>query len=312
MKRWDVKTAAMAASLAVTVLMLVGKTAAWHVTGSAAILSDAMESVVHVMATGVAAVSLWYGQQAPDRRHPYGHGKIAYFSAGFEGALIGVAALGIFYTALRALVLGPELSQIGVGLLVTAVLAAVNGVLGAALVAVGRRRNALVLVANGTHVLTDMWTSVGVVAGVALVWLTGWLWIDPVVAMLAGANILYSAVSLLRGAFNGLLDQASPGDSELLVRRLQEAVGRGEVDGFHQLRHREADSVRWIEVHVLLPGDLPLETAHRRITRLEDDLRALFPRGQTYITTHLEPTHAHDDHPDGHEAPEAPLDTVSP
>ena len=312
MKRWDVKTAAMAASLAVTALMLVGKTAAWHVTGSAAILSDAMESVVHVLATGVAALSLWYGQQAPDRRHPYGHGKIAYFSAGFEGALIGVAALGIFYAAVRALVLGPELSQIGVGLLVTAALAAVNGVLGLSLVRVGRRSHSGILVANGLHVLTDMWTSLGVVLGVGLVWVTGWLWVDPVVAMLAGANILYTAVSLLRGAFNGLLDQASPEASELLVRRLQAAVGRGEVDGFHQLRHREADNVRWIEVHVLMPGDLPLETAHGRITCLEDELRALFPRGQTYITTHLEPTHAHGDHPDGPEAPEDPLDAAAP
>ena len=312
MKPWDVKTAAMAASLAVTALMLVGKTAAWHVTGSAAILSDAMESVVHVLATGVAALSLWYGQQAPDRRHPYGHGKIAYFSAGFEGALIGVAALGIFYAALHELYAGPQISRIGVGLLVTAALAAVNGVLGLSLVRVGRRHHSAVLVANGLHVLTDMWTSLGVVIGVGLVWVTGWLWVDPVVAMLAGANILYTAASLLRGAFNGLLDQASPEASELLVGRLQAAVDRGEVDGFHQLRHREADNVRWIEVHVLAPGDLSLETAHGRVTRLEDDLRALFPQGQTYITTHLEPTHAHGDHPDGHEAPEDPLDAASP
>ncbi len=181
----------------------------------------------------------------------------------------------------------------------TAVLAAVNGVLGTALVAVGRRRNALVLVANGTHVLSDMWTSVGVVAGVALVWLTGWLWIDPVVAMLAGANILYSAVSLLRGAFNGLLDQASPGDSELLVRRLQEAVGGGEGGRFHSSATARPtvslDRGACAAAGRPAPGD-----GHRRITRLEDDLRALFPRGDLHHHA-SGATHAHDDHPDGHE-----------
>ncbi len=302
-----IRRAAMGASMLIAGLMLAGKLGAWWITGSAAILSDAAESVVHVLATGIAAFSLWYSEQAPDRRHPYGHGKIAYFSAGFEGALIGVAALAIFYTAIRALILGPKLEAIGLGILITAVLGAINGVLGLSLVLVGRRQQSLVLRANGMHVLTDMWTSLGVVIGVALVWATGWLWLDPVVALIMGANILHTAVSLLRGAFNGLLDQASPETTARIIAYLNEAVKNGEMDGFHQLRHRQSDNILWIEFHALVPGGLSTSVAHDHVTRLEKGLTALFSGTTTYITTHIEPTHRHDTHPDGHEAPEDPL-----
>lgn len=303
----DIRRAAMGAGVLVTGLMLAGKLGAWWITGSAAILSDAAESVVHVLATGVAAFSLWYSEQAPDRRHPYGHGKIAYFSAGFEGALIGVAALGIFYAALRALILGPQLQEIGLGILITAILAAINGLLGFSLLLVGRRHHSLVLRANGMHVLTDMWTSLGVVIGVALVWATGWLWLDPVVAAVMGANILYTAVKLLRGAFNGLLDQADPEVSGRIIACLNSAVAGGDMEGFHQLRHRQADNILWIEFHAFLPGNMGVAAAHDHVTRVERALAALFPETTTYITTHIEPAHLHDDHPDGHEAPEDPL-----
>lgn len=195
----------MSASLAVAVVMLVGKLTAYALTGSAAIFSDALESVIHLVATAIAGFSLWYAAQPPDPNHPYGHGKIAYFSSGLEGALILLAAVAIGYEAIQALVEGPSLENLGVGLAITAALGLVNLVLGLSLIRVGRRTNALVLVANGHHVLTDMWTSLGVLVGVGLVLVTGLEWLDPVVAILVGANILWTSVRLMREAYGGLM-----------------------------------------------------------------------------------------------------------
>jgi cation diffusion facilitator family transporter len=220
----NMRVIAMGTSLAVAVLMLIGKLTAYFITGSTAILSDAAESVIHIAASGVAAFSLWYSMQAPDRKHPYGHGKIVYFSAGFEGALIGVAALSIAYLAIRALIAGVELTELHIGLLITGFLAAINGLLGLFLIRVGKRNNSLVLVANGQHVLTDMWSSAGVLAGVGIVWLTGITWLDPVAALLVAANILYASYALIRNAFQGLLDQADPVATQRILSCLQKMV----------------------------------------------------------------------------------------
>ncbi len=290
----DESRIAITASLAVAVLMLVGKLAAFFITGSTAILSDALESVIHLFATGIAAVSLWYAAQPPDPGHPYGHGKIAYFSAGFEGVLIAVAALGIAWAAVEALVTGPELQRLGLGLVITAALAAVNAVLGVALVRIGKRQNALVLVANGQHVLTDMWTSLGVLAGVGLVWATGVLWLDPVVALVVGANILWTSVRLVRGSYEGLMEKADAEDTERIVARLDAAQAEGRIAGWHQLRHRRVNDQMWVEMHLLFPPPLSVTEAHARASAVEADLRALFPEADVLVTSHLEPvTHEH-------------------
>jgi cation diffusion facilitator family transporter len=288
---------AMRASLGVAVLMLAGKTGAYTLTGSTAILSDALESVIHLFATGVAAFSLWYAAQPPDPTHPYGHGKVAYFSSGFEGALILIAALGIFVEAGRALAAGPELQRLGAGLAITAVLALVNLALGLTLIRTGRRTNALVLVANGRHVLTDMWTSLGVLVGIGLVWATGLVWLDPVVAMLAGANILWTAGRLLRDAYAGLMERADPADTARVLDALRHAAADGRISGFHHVRHRRVNDLVWIEVHLLLPDALPLDEAHRRATAVEAELGALFPEDRVHLTSHLEP--ASHEHPAG-------------
>ena len=294
----DQRTIAMAASLGVAVLMLVGKLSAFYITGSTAILSDALESVIHLFATGIAAVSLWYAAQPPDPAHPYGHGKIAYFSSAFEGLLIAVAAVGIIVASVEALLTGPELQRLGVGLLITAALAAVNAVLGLALIRVGKRHNALVLVANGQHVLTDMWTSLGVLVGVGLVWWTGVLWLDPVVALLVGANIIWTAVRLMRQAYEGLMEKADAEETGRIVEQLDAATREGRLSGWHQLRHRRVNDQVWVEVHLLFPPHLSLTEAHARATAIETDLGALFPQDGVLVTSHLEPdTHEHP-HPD--------------
>ncbi len=309
----DIRTRAMLASGIVAGLMLMGKLGAYGLTGSAAILSDAIESVIHVVATAVAGFSLWFAGRPATQRHPYGHGKMAFFSAGFEGALIFAAAVAIFCAGTLEWIRGPQLRQLDLGLAITAGLAAVNLALGIYLILVGKRYNSLVLVANGTHVLTDMWTSVGVVAGVALVWFTGILWLDPVVAMLVGANILWSGVMLMRRSFQGLLDEAPPDTTQQLLVLLEEARKHGEISDFHQLRHRRSDRDMWIELHVLLPGALPLKQAHLRVTSVEDRMRALFPEFQVHVTSHIEPERHARAHPTGHgNAPDPLVSAAGP
>lgn len=282
---------AMRASLGIAVLMLVGKGWAYALTGSTAILSDALESVVHLGATGMAAFSLWYARQPADKKHPYGHGKIAYFSSGIEGALILVAAVAIVWEASAALIEGPQLTNLGVGLAITAALGLVNLGLGLALVRTGRRTNALVLVANGHHVLTDMWTSLGVLIGVGLVWLTGLTWLDPLVALVMGLNIAWTSVRLMREAGRGLMDTADADETAHVLQVLQEAP---EIDGFHHVRHRRVNDRVFLEQHLLFADDLTLHEAHRRSCVVEARQRALFPESRVQITSHLEPlSHEH-------------------
>lgn len=284
----------MAASLGVAVLMLAGKLGAYAITGSTAILSDALESVVHLVATAAVALGLWYAALPPDRTHPYGHGKIAYFVSAFEGALILVAGLGIVAFAVADLLRGPQVEQLGAGLLITGGLALVNAALGLTLIHVGRRHNALILVSNGHHVLTDMWTSLGVIGGLALVWVTGQVWLDPAVAILVGLNILWTAGRLLVGGFHGLMEKADAEDSRRIAEALETARDHGQVEGWHQLRHRRVNDHVWVELHLLFPPDITLHEAHRRATVVEAALRALFPKDTVSVTSHLEPrTHEH-------------------
>lgn len=305
--RRDVRAVAMGVSLAAAFLMLAGKLVAYRLTGSDAILSDAVESVVHLGAVGLAALSLWYAHQDACGRHPYGHGKAAYFSAGFEGALICSAALYIGFSATKSLMSGPEFQDLGWGLLITAALAAVNGVLGFYLVYVGRRHNAVVLVANGKHVLTDMWTSVGVLIGVALVWATGLAWLDPLVAIAVGLHIFINACRLMVRAYQGLLDQADPEKTQAILDTLNAAIEEGRIMGFHQLRHREANDAVWVEMHILVPGSIDVAEAHSRVTAIERRLREAFPRYQVTVTSHIEPARHDRAHPAGHNGLDDPF-----
>lgn len=306
----DARKTAMAASLSVSLLMLVGKLGAFALTGSTAIFSDAAESVIHLIATGFAAFSLWYAVRPADPGHPYGHGKIAYFSSGFEGALILAAALSILFTSVRALVEGPELRQLGLGLLILAALTAVNLALGLGLVRTGRRTNSLVLISNGQHVLTDMWTSLGVLVGVMLVWLTGISWIDPVVAIFVAINIAWTALQLIRRAIGGLMERVEADATRAILAELDAAVAQGVIASYHQMRHRRVNDQIYVEYHLQLPGDLPLAEAHAHSHAVEDRIAALFPRDEVTVTAHLEPD-AHDAaHPEGHTEPADPLRDV--
>jgi len=300
----DYQRPVMVASLLIAFLMLGGKLAAWRITGSAAILSDALESVVHLFATGFAAYSLWLSFQPPDENHPYGHGKIAYFSSGFEGALITIAAIGIIYTATMDIIRGPQIEQIGVGLIITGGLALINLGLGLALIRTGKKHNSIVLRANGHHVLTDMWTSFGVIIGLFLVKWTGIVLIDPIVAIILGLNIMWTAGKLMRDSIHGLMEVADPDETTRIVELLDLALEKGVISGYHQLRHRRVNERIWIEYHLMFPETHSIAEAHEESHRVEDALHSLFLGDQVVVTAHLEPDSHEEAHSDRHPEPE--------
>jgi cation diffusion facilitator family transporter len=280
-------------SLGVGFLMLAGKVYAYLSTGSAAILSDAAESVVHVFAVGFAAYSLWLSRRPPDESHPYGHEKIAFFSAGVEGALIVAAAAYIIYAAVSKWIAGLALQNLSTGTLLVAAAGAINGALGGFLVWKGKRTGSLVLVANGRHVLTDVWTSAGVVAGLLLTALTKWLPLDPIVAILVATNIVWSGVQLVRRSIGGLMDE---GDAELesaIAKTLDEET-RARGLRYHELRYRSTGTSVWVELHLLFPPAMSLREAHERATDLERAFVERLPV-QVKVITHLEPAAGHDD-----------------
>lgn len=298
---------AMTASLLVSFLMLVGKLTATYLTGSTAILSDAAESVIHLFATGFAGFSLWYAATPPDVEHPYGHGKISYFASAVEGTLILIAAVGIAWTAAHDLVAGVEIERIDVGIYLVGGLTLVNFALGRYLIRTGRRTNSLVLVSNGQHVMTDMWTSLGVIAGIGLVWLTGIRWLDPAVGLLVAGNILWTAKDLLRRSIYGLMDEADPQATAALLDKLSAAVEAEVIAGFHQVRHRRSGEQVWIEYHLMFPGDMAIHKAHERAHQVEDEVDALFPDDDVHVTAHLEPRRHDEAHPEEHTEPPDPL-----
>ncbi|MCA9672302.1 MAG: cation transporter [Myxococcales bacterium] len=304
---------AMWISLSASLLMLGGKVTAYTLTSSAAMFSDAAESLVHGVATGLAAYALWYAAQPDDAGHPYGHGKIAYLSAGFEGALIMAAAAVTLYQSTLSWIEKPPLRNLGWGLAIGGGLGLINLALGLALVRQGRRLDSIVLVANGKHVLSDMWTSLGVVVGVAIAWLSGQRWIDPLTGILVALRIAFEGVGLLRQAYRGLMDAADPEHSKRVVASLEQAVADGKIRAFHQLRQRRVNDVIWVEVHLLVDGELTVEVAHQRATAVEQQIRSALGNLDARITSHIEPQGSHGEaHPKGHHAPDPGLDESEP
>ncbi|MDX2036858.1 MAG: cation diffusion facilitator family transporter [Isosphaeraceae bacterium] len=274
-------------SLAVGVLMLLGKWIAYMLTGSHAILSDALESVVHVVATAFALVSIILNARPPDPKYPYGYGKITYFSAGFEGGLIALAALAIFYEAVQGLVFGLELERLDLGFAIIGAASFINLALGIYLIRTGKRLGSLVLVADGKHVLADSYTSFGVVGGVALVWITGLQWLDGVVALLLGLNILVTGYNLVREGFSGLMDRSDPELLETIVSALE----AGRVDGWidiHQLRAWRSGDRAFVDFHLVVPPDWDVCRLHDTNDVCEELLETALG-GPTELIIHFDP-----------------------
>ena len=292
---------AMSLSLATGFLMLAGKVYAYFVTGSAAILSDAAESVVHVFAVGFAAFSLWLSQKPPDSSHPYGHDKIGYFSAGMEGGLIIVAALFIIYASAEKWIKGLALENLGQGTVLVAAAATINAALGGFLLWKGKRTGSIILTANGKHVFTDVWTSAGVVVGLLLTQFTGWLPFDPLVAFLMAGNILWTGGQLIRQSIGGLMDEGDP-EVEKAIRQVlaEEASLRGV--SYHNLRYRTSGTSLWVDVHLLFPRGMAIEDAHHNASAIEAALLKRLPVS-LYFSSHLEPMEEHDEAHDRADVP---------
>ncbi|MFZ1289869.1 MAG: cation diffusion facilitator family transporter [Melioribacteraceae bacterium] len=273
-------------SFAFGFVMLLLKWYAYFLTNSSAILSDAAESIVHIIGVGFAVFSLWYSLQPADEKHTYGHEKITYFSAGFEGGLIILAAFYIIFISVNRLIYGIEISNIDQGTIFTITASIINLFLGLFLVRKGKKTDSLILIANGKHVLTDSWTSFGVVIGLLLTWFTGWLPFDPIVAIIAAINILFAGGALIRESVAGLMDEVDVKDVEIIKNILNENVNEKKLD-FHKLRIRESGDTIWIDFHLLFPKSILLEDAHNYATEIENKIRASIKK-QVNITSHLE------------------------
>ena len=284
---------AMQWSLAIGFFMLLMKTYAYFITGSAAILSDAAESVVHVLAVSFAAYSLRLSTKPPDKNHMYGHDRISFFSAGFEGAMIIVAALYIIFEAIAKWKSGLQIEDLGKGTLFTGLATIINGALGWYLVRKGKKYNSLVLIANGKHVLTDSWTSLGVILGLILLLLTKWLPFDPLIAILVATNILWTGSKLIRQSVGGLMDESDPA-TDLKLRSILDAETSKYAISYHHLRHRNAGNRLLIEFHLLFHETATVAKAHEQATLIEKEIRKVFPN-HTEILSHLEPIEGHDE-----------------
>ena len=273
-------------SIAAAVATISLKAAAWLLTGSVGLLSDAAESVVNLVAAVVALLAMHWAAKPADHDHAYGHAKAEYFSAGVEGALIFVAALGIAGMAVTRL-LGPApIDDVGAGLAVSACASVINLAVGLLLVRAGRAHRSITLEADGRHLMTDVLTSVGVIAGVAAVAITGWERLDPIIALLVAANIVLTGLGLVRRSVGGLMDRAL-GDDEL--ETIRDALAPFEREGiqFHALRTRQAGRRAFVSTHVLVPRDWSVQHGHDEVERIEAALRGALPYASVF--THLEP-----------------------
>ena len=283
---------AIGCSLTVAVLLMGAKFYSYHLTHSSAVLSDALESIINVVAAAFALVSVWMAAQPPDPEHPYGHGKIEYFSAGFEGALIVFAAIGIFKTGIDHLLFPNPIANLESGLMILLAASAVNLILGIGLVRAGKNLNSLTLIADGKHVLTDVYTSVGVIGGLVLVQWTSWFWLDGAIACLLGINILIAGIRLVGQSFSALMDASDP---ELLdtISHLLERHRKPFWIDVHQLRAWRSGNFIHVDLHLVLPQQFSLDEAHAEAKALEQLLIQFF-EGNAEVLVHMDPCEAED------------------
>ncbi|MCC7300120.1 MAG: cation transporter [Verrucomicrobia bacterium] len=272
-------------STAAAILTIGLKAGAYFLTGSVGLLSDALESVVNLAGGLMAVAMLTVAARPADEDHPYGHSKAEYFSSVVEGALILVAADSIAVAAVHRLISPKPLEQIGLGLGVSVIASLVNLAVAVVLLRAGRRHNSITLEANAHHLLTDVWTSVGVLIGIGAVVLTGWTRLDPIVALVVAGNIVWTGVRIMRDSVGGLMDAAISAEDQRKVRDILEAHLE-EGAQYHALRTRQAGAQRFISFHMLVPGDWTVARGHQLIDHIETDLAAALPH--VTVFSHLE------------------------
>ncbi len=273
-------------SIAAALATILLKGWAWWLTGSVGLLSDALESFVNLAGAMMALAMLSLAAMPADDNHAHGHGKAEYFSSGFEGFLILIAAILIGYAAIDRLINPQPLEDVGIGLAVSVVASIINLATSRILMGVGKKYRSITLEADAHHLLTDVWTSAGVILGVGLVWLTGWLWLDPVIALLVALNIVWTGWQLLQRSAAGLMDVSIPGEELKAIEEVLERYRRQGLD-FHALRTRQAGTRAFVTLHVMVPGAWTVQQGHDWSERIEADIiRAV---AYAHVTTHLEP-----------------------
>lgn len=273
-------------SVAAAVATISLKLFAYFITGSVGLLSDAIESVVNLFGALIALWMLTLASQAADERHQHGHSKAEYFSSGAEGGLIVLAAAGIAFTAIERLLHPRPLEQVGIGLGVSVVASIINFVVAKVLLNAGKQHNSITLEADARHLMTDVWTSAGVLIGVQSVVLTGWTWLDPALALAVSGNIVWTGISLIRRSVDGLMDVVLPPEEQQSIEKIMDAYRERKVE-FHDLRTRQAAANRFITVHMLVPGEMTVHDAHHLAEDFENELCTALDN--THITTHIEP-----------------------
>jgi cation diffusion facilitator family transporter len=263
------------------------KMTAWWLTGSVGLLSDALESFVNLAAAVMALSMLRLAAAPPDEEHPYGFSKAEYFSAGIEGALIVLAAGGIIWAAIPRMIEPRELDVPLLGVALTAVATAINLAVGLLLVRVGRREHSITLEADGHHLMTDVWTSAGVVAAIALVVVTGWTRLDPIVALGVALHIIWTGLMLMRRSWKGLLDAAISDEDTKEVTKIFDEYARRYGMTFHALRTRRAGARQFISFHMLVPDAWTVAQAHKLSEEIESRIRSLVANAAVF--THIEP-----------------------
>jgi cation diffusion facilitator family transporter len=273
-------------SIAAAIFTIVLKGGAYFITDSVGLLSDALESLVNLVAAVAALFLLIIAERPPDEDHAYGHTKAEYFSSGFEGGLILIAAITIGWSAIGRLISPQPIEQVGLGLVLSIIASVIN--LGVALVLMraGRQYNSITLEADAHHLLTDVWTSVGVIVGIGLVALTGWYLLDSIIALLVAINIVRTGIKLIHRSALGLLDTALPEDERAKVI---EILDRYKLEGiiYHALRTRQASTRRFVSMHILVPGDWTVQYGHQLLERMEKEIREAL--ANTTVFTHIEP-----------------------
>jgi cation diffusion facilitator family transporter len=273
-------------SIAAAVATIALKALAWWLTDSVGLLSDALEGTVNLAGATMMLAMLTIATRPPDDEHAYGYTKAEYFASGFEGTLILVAAVSIALAAADRLVAPRPLENVGAGIAVSALASFVNYAVARRLFDAGRRYQSIALEADAHHLMTDVWTSAGVIAGVGAVALTGWERLDPLIALAVAANIVWTGVKLVRRSIFGLLDRALPAAERETVNRVLDRYRAMGID-FHALRSRRAGARSFISMHVLVPGEWSVARGHELLDRLEDDIRSALPGA--IVLTHLEP-----------------------
>lgn len=273
-------------SVAAAIVTLVLKFGAYFLTGSVGLLSDAIESFVNLAAALIAFTAITIASRPADSNHTYGHDKAEYFSSGAEGTLILLAAATIIYSAIHRLLNPAPLENLGVGVAVALVASAINFGVSRIMLRVAHQEDSIALEADAHHLMTDVWTSVGVVGGIILVGITGWQVLDPLLAIAVGINIIWMGVQLLRRSTAGLMDVTLPGEEVAVIQTAINHVAGADTP-YHALRTRKSGSRRFIDFHLLLPGQTTVQESHDLVTKIESAIELDLPK--TYVTIHVEP-----------------------